>query len=227
MREEKSRAFSKIVGLAWGREKPLFVINNIVGCPFISRRYEHAYPAFLSCPANLNTGFRVLTPGSWLLTSAFSLHTLQFIIQHCCNVKPLRYDFVNPWVQDRSMLSQGRLWLRASEPVEGRGTETCIRNRLEWGTSVLFRSNSLIERHNWTVRTAMRRYTRLSNGFSRKLENHAAAVALNYFAYNFIQIHRTLRTSPAMRAGVTDCLWSVADLVAPWESEERRAERAA
>ena len=88
-------------------------------------------------------------------------------------------------------------------------------------------STSFVERHNWTVRTAMRRYTRLSNGFSRKVENHAAAVALNYFAYNFIQIHRTLRTSPAMAAGVTDRLWSVDDLVALWESEERRRERAA
>jgi len=73
----------------------------------------------------------------------------------------------------------------------------------------------------------MRRYTRLSNGLSRKVENHAAAVALNYFAYNFIQIHRTLRMSPAMAAGVTGHLWSVADLVALWEREERRLERAA
>jgi len=88
-------------------------------------------------------------------------------------------------------------------------------------------STIYVERHNWTVRTAMRRYARLSNGFSRKVENHATAVALNYFAYNFIQIHRTLRTSPAMAAGVTDRLWSVADLVALWESEERREERAA
>jgi IS1 family transposase len=88
-------------------------------------------------------------------------------------------------------------------------------------------STSYVERHNWPVRTAMRRYTGLSNGFSRKVGNHAAAVAQNYFAYNFIQIHRTLRTSPAMAAGVTDHLWSVADLVALWESEERRAERAA
>ena len=82
-------------------------------------------------------------------------------------------------------------------------------------------STSFVERHNWSVRTAMRRYTRLSNGFSRKGENHAAAVALNYFAYNLIQIHRTLRTSPAMAAGVTDRLWSVADLVELWENEER------
>jgi hypothetical protein len=71
----------------------------------------------------------------------------------------------------------------------------------------------------------MRRYTRLSNGFSRKIENHAAAVALYYFSYNFIKIHRTLRVSPAMAAGVTDRLWSVSDLVDLWEAEE--AERKA
>jgi IS1 family transposase len=89
-------------------------------------------------------------------------------------------------------------------------------------------STSFVERQNWSVRTSMRRYTRLSNGFSRKLENHAAATALNYFAYNFIKIHRTLRTSPAMAAGVTDRLWSVEDLVALWEAyEQRRVERAA
>ena len=52
-------------------------------------------------------------------------------------------------------------------------------------------------------------------------------VALGYFAYKFIKIHRTLRTSPAMAAGVTDRLWEVSDLVALWEAEERRLERAA
>ncbi len=86
---------------------------------------------------------------------------------------------------------------------------------------------SFVERQNWTVRTTMPRYTRLSNSFSRKLANHAAATALNYFAYNFIKIHRTLRISPAMAARVTDRLWSVEDLVALGESyEQRRVERA-
>jgi IS1 family transposase len=88
-------------------------------------------------------------------------------------------------------------------------------------------STSFVERQNWTVRTTMRRYTRLSNGFSRKMENHAAATALNYFAYNFIKIHRTLRMSPAMAAGVSNRLWEVSDLVALWESYEREEERAA
>ena len=81
-------------------------------------------------------------------------------------------------------------------------------------------STSIVERQNWSVRTAMRRYTRLSNGFSRKLQNHAAAVALNYFAYNFIKIHRSLRVSPAMAAGVSERLWSVSDLVGLLEAEE-------
>ena len=74
-------------------------------------------------------------------------------------------------------------------------------------------STSYVERLNWSTRTSMRRYTRLSNGFSRKLENHEAAVALNYFAYNFINIHRTLRVTPAMAAGVTTRLYDVSDLV--------------
>lgn len=82
-------------------------------------------------------------------------------------------------------------------------------------------STSFVERQNWTIRTNMRRYTRLSNGFSRKFQNHAAVVALNYFAYNFIKIHRTLKTTPAMAAGVTKHLWEVSDLVALWEAYER------
>ena len=60
---------------------------------------------------------------------------------------------------------------------------------------------------------AWRCYARLSSGFSRKIENHVAAVALNYFVYNFIKIHRTLRVSPAMAAGVVTRLFDVMDLV--------------
>ncbi len=67
-----------------------------------------------------------------------------------------------------------------------------------------------------------RRFTRLTNAFSKKIENHAASIALGYFAYNFIKIHRTLRMTPAMAAGVTDRLWEVSDLVALLEAGERR-----
>jgi hypothetical protein len=88
-----------------------------------------------------------------------------------------------------------------------------------------FETASFVERQNWTVRGTMRRYTRLSNGFSRKLENHVAAPALTYFAYNFIKIHRTLRVSPAMAAGGETRLWSVEDLGTLWESYGWRKER--
>jgi hypothetical protein len=88
-------------------------------------------------------------------------------------------------------------------------------------------NTSFVERQNLSVRISIRRYTRLTNAFSRKLENHAAAVALYYFSYNLIKIHGTLRCTPAMAAGVTDRLWEISDLVALLEAKEQRAERAA
>ena len=87
-------------------------------------------------------------------------------------------------------------------------------------------STSYVERQNLSMRMGNRRYTRLTNAFSRKIENHAAAVALYYFNYNLIKIHGTLRNTPAMAAGVTDRLWEVSDLVALIEATER-LERAA
>jgi len=96
----------------------------------------------------------------------------------------------------------------------------CQKQRIIGNPDPAHVSTSMVERQNWSVRTMMRRYTRLSNGFSRKIENHAAAVALTYFAYNFIKIHRSLRVTPAMAAGVTDRLWTVSDLVDLWEADE-------
>jgi hypothetical protein len=73
-------------------------------------------------------------------------------------------------------------------------------------------STSYAERNNLTLRMAMRRFTRLTNAFSKKLANHEAAVALHFMHYNFVRIHQTLRVTPAMAAGVTDRLWSVEDI---------------
>jgi hypothetical protein len=72
------------------------------------------------------------------------------------------------------------------------------------------------------VATACGTASRADHGFSRKVENHIAAVALQYFVYNFVRIHRTLRTSPAMAAGVTAKLWEVSDLVALLEAAESK-----
>jgi IS1 family transposase len=74
-------------------------------------------------------------------------------------------------------------------------------------------STSYVERQNLTMRMHMRRFTRLTNAFSKKVENHAAAVALHFAWYNFCRVHQTLRVTPAMEAGVTDRVWSIADLV--------------
>jgi len=74
-------------------------------------------------------------------------------------------------------------------------------------------STSYVERHNLTMRMQMRRFTRLTNGFSKKVENHCHALALYFMVYNFVRQHKTLRVSPAMAAGVTDRLWSMEDVV--------------
>ena len=84
-------------------------------------------------------------------------------------------------------------------------------------------STSYIERQNLTMRMSMRRYTRLTNGFSKKLENHAAATAIHFMYYNFARIHRTVRMSPAMAAGVTDTLWDIRDIVTLLEEREASA----
>jgi IS1 family transposase len=89
-------------------------------------------------------------------------------------------------------------------------------------------STSYVERQNLTMRMHMRRFTRLTNAFSKKLENHIAAISLHFMYYNFVRIHQTLRVTPAMAAGVSDRVWEIADVVALLDSgrSEKRADRA-
>ena len=75
-------------------------------------------------------------------------------------------------------------------------------------------STSYVERQNLTMRMSMRRFTRLTNGFSKKVENHAYAVALHYMHYNFCRVHQSLRVTPAMEAGIANHIWTVEDLIA-------------
>jgi IS1 family transposase len=74
-------------------------------------------------------------------------------------------------------------------------------------------STSFVERQNLTMRMSMRRFTRLTNGFSKKVENHVWMLAIHYMHYNFCRIHKTLRITPAMAAGVTDHVWGLEELV--------------
>ena len=74
-------------------------------------------------------------------------------------------------------------------------------------------STSIVERQNLTMRMGMRRFTRLTNAFSKKVENHMHAIALHFMYYNFARVHQSIRCSPAMEAGVSKTLWSIGDIV--------------
>ena len=107
-------------------------------------------------------------------------------------------------------------------PAECVGTE---KRRIEGEPDLKHVSTSYVERCNLTMRMHMRRFTRLTNGFSKKVENHAYAVALHMMYYNFVKLHSKLRTSPAMAAGVSSKLWEIGDIVALVEIEEPKADR--
>ncbi|MGD1016365.1 MAG: IS1 family transposase [Roseiarcus sp.] len=99
------------------------------------------------------------------------------------------------------------------KPIKGRPDEEHI-------------STSYVERQNLNMRMGMRRFTRLTNAFSKKVENHCHALALYFVYYNFVRIHKTLRTSPAMAAGVSDRLWDVKNIARLIEQFEERKQAA-
>ena len=86
------------------------------------------------------------------------------------------------------------------------------KNWVEGNPDLKHVSTSYVERQNLTMRMSMRRFTRLTNAFSKKLDNHIHALALYFMFYNFTRIHKSLKVSPAMAAGVTDRLWSMEDI---------------
>jgi IS1 family transposase len=112
----------------------------------------------------------------------------------------------------------------APESAKGRYSPaecTGIRkNKIEGDPDYKHVSTSYVERQNLTMRMHMRRFTRLTNAFSKKVENHTYAVALHFMYYNFVRMHKSLRMSPAMAAGITDRLWEIGDIVALIEAKE-------
>lgn len=99
-----------------------------------------------------------------------------------------------------------------------------VKHRIEGNPDPKHVSTSFAERSNLNIRMHTRRFTRLTNAFSKKVENHAHSVALFAMYYNFVRIHKTLRTTPAMAAKVTDRLWEIGDIVnvlEAWEAAPR------
>lgn len=89
----------------------------------------------------------------------------------------------------------------------------CQKTRIEGNPDPRHVSTSFVERQNLTMRMSMRRFTRLTNAFSKKVENLEAAVALHFMWYNFGRVHQTLRVTPAMQAGVSDHVWTLEEIV--------------
>lgn len=96
----------------------------------------------------------------------------------------------------------------------------CRKTRIEGNPDPAHISTSFVERQNLTLRMHMRRFTRLTNAFSKKFENHVHMVALYAVWYNWVRIHKTLRVTPAMAAGLTDKLMSMEDVVALIDARE-------
>lgn len=106
---------------------------------------------------------------------------------------------------------QGRQDERRYSPAECTGI---IKEPVQGSPDPRHVSTSYVERQNLTMRMSMRRFTRLTNGFSKKIENHAHAVALHFMYYNFGRIHKSLRVTPAMEAGIADHVWSLEEIAA-------------
>jgi IS1 family transposase len=83
-------------------------------------------------------------------------------------------------------------------------------------------STSFVERSNLSMRMGMRRFTRLTNAFSKKLENHGHMIALYFMHYNYCRVHRTLRVTPAMEAGLTDHVWTIDELISLVEEKAKK-----
>lgn len=90
------------------------------------------------------------------------------------------------------------------------GTQTAV---MSGSPDPLHISTSFVERQNLTMRMSMRRFTRLTNAFSKKVDNHVAAIALHFMHYNFCRVHKTLRVTPAMEAGLAHHVWTIEELV--------------
>jgi IS1 family transposase len=117
-----------------------------------------------------------------------------------------------------------KLYGTAPEAAKGRYSPAectgIVKTRVSGNPDMAKVSTSYAERNNLNIRMHSRRMTRLTNAFSKKMENHAHAMALHFLYYNFVRIHKSLKATPAMAAGVTDRLWEVADMVGVLEAFE-------
>ena len=168
---------------------------------------------------------------SWLVADRSLPSAVEFMSDlkpRLANLVQLTSDGHNPYLKavervfdgqvDYAMLVKEYGQPEAVDPATGeiisRGRYTGSRKRIIEGfPDEALISTSMVERQNLTMRMSMRRFTRRTNAFSKKVENLAHSVALHFFHYNFCRLHQTTRITPALAAGVTDRLWEVSDIV--------------
>lgn len=177
---------------------------------------------------------------SWLVGGRDSEYALAFmddVAKRLANRVQLTVDGHKPYLEavegafgaDIDFAVLQKIYGTVPEALKGRySPAVCLgarKERIEGNPDPAHVSTSYVERNNLTMRMHMRRFTRLTNAFSKKVENHAYAVALHMTYYNFVRMHSKLRMSPAMAAGVSDRLWEIADIVALVEAKEAEQSR--
>lgn len=121
------------------------------------------------------------------------------------------------WLPRNTATRLGRFTKRRGRKPPSKNTEKFFKGtrkaRITGKPDLDYVSTSYVERQNLTMRMTMRRFTRLTNAFSKKAENLAHAVALHFMHYNFCRVHQSLRVTPAMETGITDHVWSIEEIM--------------
>jgi IS1 family transposase len=165
-----------------------------------NRDYSAAYNLMLDLASRLSNRVQLTTDGNRLYVDAV----------HASFGRDIDYAMLKKhygFEQEEKRYSPAKIVSIESEVIKGSPEPKHI-------------STSYVERQNLTMRMSIRRFTRLTNAFSKKLDNHAYAVALHFVHYNFCRIHKTLRVTPAMAAGLSFHVWSIQDLVRLLENQE-------
>ena len=183
--------------------------TKLIPCFMTGKRNEAAADAFVAdLRSRLTKRVQITTDGLKMYATAIRDEFGVDGVDYATLVKQYESEAVGP-----GRYSPPKITGTAKTPIFGRPIKELV-------------STSYVERQNLSIRMGVRRFTRLTNAHSKKLENHGAMIALWFAFYNFVRIHTTLRVTPAMAAGLTDHVWSLAELMDAAEKTQAAAKTA-